>query len=378
MPPPENPCVLFFIRSLETGGAERQLVVLANRLADLGWDISIVTYYSGGELEALVSPQIKMYDLGKTSRWHLLGPIARYFLLLRRIRPQVVHAYMDSANLLAALIRPLSHKHSVIWGIRTSDMRDGPRDLLQKLLFELEIRMSTAADLIILNSRTGLEFATSHGMDECRCITIRNGIDTEKFRPDPIAGQTLRRKLRIGANIPVVSIVARLHESKGHEVLLKAFAALLDKSVHLIVAGSGTIQMLQKLKTTARRLGISSRVHFLGNVTDIMAVYNASDVNVLASTYGEGTPNAPAEAMACGTPNVVVDLGDAAFVVGDKGRVVPANDIPAMTAAITDLLSQIENDPELGVQARTRIVEELSISKLVTDTRQAIEAVLDT
>ncbi|WP_353560059.1 glycosyltransferase [Pyruvatibacter sp. HU-CL02332] len=372
-----KPNLMFLIRSLETGGAERQLVALANGLADTGWAISVVTYYPGGDLEGTLSPRIARHDLGKTSRWHLIGPLLTYLSLIRRIRPQAVHSYMDSANLLAAALRLFAKPHKLIWGIRTSDMRDGHQDALQKLLFRLETRLSRSADLIIANSQTGLAFAQSQGLSTSNGIAIRNGINTEKFSRNEQAGTALRNSLGIPAVAPVISIVARLDPVKGHGVLLEAFSILEDKHTHLIIAGGGPDTLRTGLEEQAASLGITDRVHFLGNVTDTQAVYSASDIAVLSSLYGEGTPNAPAEAMACGTPCVVTELGDGPFVVGDTGETAPPGDAQALSTAIGHLLHRVRSEPDLRHRARTRIEEELSVSKLIADTEAALERALE-
>lgn len=373
----KKPNLMFLIRSLETGGAERQLVALANGLADNGWTISVVTYYPGGDLEETLSPKIGRHDLGKTSRWHLIGPLRTYLSLIRRIRPQAVHSYMDSANLMAAALRLFTRPHKLIWGIRTSDMRDGHQDALQKLLFRLETRLSRSADLIIANSQTGLAFAQSQGLSTSNGIAIRNGINTDRFSRDEQAGTALRTRLCIPTDAPVISIVARLDPVKGHGVLLDAFATLNDPKAHLIIAGGGPDALRSSLETQATTLGLTDRVHFLGNVSDTQAVYSASDIAVLSSLYGEGTPNAPAEAMACGTPCVVTELGDGPFVVGDTGETAPPGDAQALSSALGRLLGRVKSEPDLRHRTRARIEEELSVSKLITDTQAAIESTLD-
>ncbi|MEO0961776.1 MAG: glycosyltransferase, partial [Pseudomonadota bacterium] len=254
---------------------------------------------------------------------------------------------------------------------------DGHQDALQKLLFRLETRLSRSADLIIANSQTGLAFAQSQGLSTANGIAIRNGINTDKFSRYEEAGAALRTHLGIAADAPTVSIVARLDPVKGHGVLLEAFAALENTHTQLIIAGGGPDVLRASLEEQTASLGITDRVHFLGNVTDTQAVYSASDIAVLSSLYGEGTPNAPAEAMACGTPCVVTELGDGPFVVGETGETAPPGDAQALSTAIAHLLNRVTSEPDLRDRARTRIEEQLSVSKLITDTQAAIESTLE-
>ncbi len=99
------------------------------------------------------------------------------------------------------------------------------------------------------------------------------------------------------------------------------------------------------------------------------AIYNSLDIAVL-SPYGEGLPNVVCDAMACGVPCVVTDVGDAAYVVGETGMVVPPLDPDALAEGMRKLL---ESDlTTLGLKARQRIVENVSLEQLVERTEKAL------
>jgi glycosyltransferase involved in cell wall biosynthesis len=111
-------------------------------------------------------------------------------------------------------------------------------------------------------------------------------------------------------------------------------------------------------------------VQLLGQINDIPHIMNALDLHVLPSAYGEAFPNVVAEAMACGTPCVVTDVGDAAYIVGETGWVVPPRDANALAEAIVAALEEI-NDVDRSKQrsrhARSRIEEHFSIERMVGD-----------
>jgi glycosyltransferase involved in cell wall biosynthesis len=91
---------------------------------------------------------------------------------------------------------------------------------------------------------------------------------------------------------------------------------------------------------------------------------SAADIVVLSSAWGEGFPNVVGEAMACGTPCVVTDVGDSAWVVGECGRIVPPRDADALSKTIVAVLLDDGLRKELGYKARQRIQDLFSIEKV--------------
>lgn len=103
------------------------------------------------------------------------------------------------------------------------------------------------------------------------------------------------------------------------------------------------------------------------------AVYSALDIASSSSFFGEGFSNTIAEAMACGVPCVVTDVGDSAPIVGDTGSVIPPGDHSALAAAIRRLINlSAEERKARGEACRTRIVSEFGIDKLIQRTEQAL------
>ena len=100
---------------------------------------------------------------------------------------------------------------------------------------------------------------------------------------------------------------------------------------------------------------------------------NTLDVHVLSSAFGEAFPNVLAEAMACGTPCVTTDVGDAALIVGETGWVVPPRDSRALTEALVDALTQRQNEDSWQARklaCRERIATHFTLDAMISGYRK--------
>lgn len=141
------------------------------------------------------------------------------------------------------------------------------------------------------------------GADASKLNTLRNGVDLERFQPEP--REAARARLGLDEKGTYLLSVGHLIERKGHHIAIEALPSL--PGVTLLVAGSGPEQAA--LKALASRLGVSERVHWAGIVpqTDLKWWYSAADALALCSSR-EGWANVLLEAMACGTPVVATNI----------------------------------------------------------------------
>lgn len=366
-------------RSLDYGGAERQIVALARGLHERGHRVVVAVLYSGGPLEHdLQAAGVPVQSFAKRGRWDVIGFLLRLIRFLRRERPQIVHGYLEFQNVLATLTQPI-HRGRVVWGVRASDRPMARYDWLVQVVNRFERVASRFPDLIVSNSHAGRAHVLSLGFPANRVIVIPNGIDTDRFRPDPVAGRRLRDELGISHSDAVVGLVGRFDPMKDHPSFLTAAAQLAAQraEVRFLSVGAGPAETAAALAARAERLGVASRVIWAGPRGDMPAVFNALDVAVSASSSGEGFPNVVGEAMACGVPCVVTDVGDSARVVGDRGEVVPPRDPIALAAGIDRLLTRAQQNDLDPVAIRMRIVEEFSVRSLVEQTEAVLTSVIE-
>lgn len=354
-----------------------QVTTLANGLARSGHAVSLIVFYPNGQLRDRVSPDVRVRSLEKRGRWDVLGFMRRLFRVLDEEQPDVLYAFLPVANLLACLTRLGSIKPKLAWGVRASDINLAHYDRLSGLTYWLERRFSRRPDLIIANSEAGRRYAVSRGFpDNNRFIVIPNGIDIDHYRPDARLRGAVRAQWGISAVETLVGIVARLDPMKDYQSFLEAAAILARREAKLrfVSVGAGPADYAAALQEQARRLGLEERITWAGPRGDLPAVYNALDLLVSSSAFGEGFSNVLGEAMACGVPCVATDVGDAREILGDNYAVVPPRNPDVLAAAIVALLKRLPTErTSLSARVRQRIADNFSVETLVHRTELALE-----
>lgn len=373
--------LLFVIRALSCGGAERQLIELVRAMDKNRFEITVATFYDTGKLgdDARTIPGIRVVSLRKKGRWDLAPFLYRYAKLVREIRPDVVHGYMGTSNELALLARLLTGARAV-WGIRGSGANQSAyHDWVRHVGQWSERKLSRFADCIIVNSEAGRDDHLRDGYEGSRMTVISNGIDTERFTPDPDAGLEVRREWGLSPGTPVIGLVARVDPMKGHSVFLKAAALIASRrpGVRFVCIGDGSREYRERLVALSDELGLQERLEWHPARRNIEAVYNALTVVTSSSTFGEGFSNVIGEAMACGRPVVATDVGDAARIGGGLALIVPRGNPEKLANAWEQLLDEpVEVSLTRTAMGRERITTEYGMARLAERTQAALLEIL--
>jgi len=375
--PAEPLRVLFLTRSLDYGGCERQLVVLAKALRSCQYSFAVSTFYSGGSLrKELATADVVTISLDKSSRWDVLGFVLRLIQLLYRVRPQILHTYLGTANILGALVQPLFPSMKVVWGVRSSNMDLARYGWVDRMLYQIERSLAKAVDLIVSNSEAGARYAVMQGFPAEKVVVVPNGIDTQRFVPNRAIGMPMRKAWAISEEVTLIGLIGRLDPMKGHPLFLESAALLIKEwpEVHFLCVGDGPADYCRYLRETAGRFGITDRVHWVESVRQVEQVYCACDIVTSCSIYGEGFSNVIGEAMACGVPCVATDVGDAKEIVGMSGVIVPPGQPQELCDAWGRLLGMERSQRDsMATAARARIVDRYSVDKLLTTTVELFE-----
>lgn len=276
------------------------------------------------------------------------GPLAmiRLWQLIRKSRPDVVQSWMYHSNLLAGVVAKAAGARSICWNIRRRGFDSSAVGRSTKFVARLGGWMSYfIPDYVIYCAESAASWHIAFGYDKRNAYVIHNGVDTDNFSINPSSGSAFRKKLNIEEKSIVVGSVARFDPDKDHATLLIAIKRALRSFPELkcLLIGRGA-DPTGRLADFAASLGISDHVLMLGHRTDLPAIMNSLDLHVTSSVT-EGFPNVIAEAMACGTPCVSTDVGDARLVIGKHGWMVPIKSPNALGDAIVEAIS-LRGTPE--------------------------------
>jgi glycosyltransferase involved in cell wall biosynthesis len=363
--------IVYVLTSLGVGGAERQVVALAERMAARGHAVSLLVLRPQLSEEWPTTVDCLYLDMRKTPVSLIVG-LARGHRFLRGFNPEIVHSHVFPANMAARLLRlcgatpPLiSTVHNVYEG---SSLRMWAYRLTDPLC-----RWTTAVSQAAADRYMRLKAVPAH-----KCSVLTNGIDTTEFAPNIERRVHMREEL--GAGDAFMWLTAgRLVAAKDYPNLLHAFAQVraVAPEVQLWIAGEAAGPDSVTVQGLAAELKLEGSVLWLGLRRDMPALLDAADGFVLGSAW-EGMPLVVGEAMAMEKPVVATDVGGVRELVGDAGTIVPHKKPDVLAQAMLDTM---HNTPEarrsLGRSARERIESQFSMGAKADEWETLYQHVLE-
>ncbi|WP_022705490.1 glycosyltransferase family 4 protein [Pseudorhodobacter ferrugineus] len=361
--------VLHIITGLHDGGAEAVLFRLCTQ--DQAYQHHVASLRDAGKYGPLLEAQgVRVTCLSMPRGRVTVSGLWRLWCLIRKERPAVIQTWMYHADLVGGVIARLAGHRNIVWGIRHTTLVPGQSPRTTIWVAKVCARLSRIVPRrIVCCAEKAREVHAKLGYDRDRMQVIPNGYDLSVFQPNPSAGQQVRHALSLDKAEDVIGFVARYDPQKDHDNLLRALAILNGQGIcpQCLLVGTGLVARNTILVERISELGLQDLVHLIGCRNDVPALMNALDLHVMSSAFGEAFPNVLAEAMACGTPCVSTDVGDAAEIVGPTGRIVPPRNPEALAKAIRTMLAE-KVGPDWTVRredARRRVSERYSLSQMV-------------
>jgi glycosyltransferase involved in cell wall biosynthesis len=362
--------VMHVITTLGPAGAETMLCRIARAMDRSRFEnevVSLTDILDLAERMEGIGVRVRTLDMKKSVPNPV--PVMRLAQWIRESKPDVIHTWMYHANLVGALAARLAGGVPVVWGIHHSTL-DPRVDKRRTVLISRTCAFLSRklAARIVCCSEASLRIHKKLAYAAEKLEVIPNGFDLEKIKPDPAARGSVREELGLPADTLLVGMAARFHPQKDHRNFVRAAALLCRQvpKVHFLLCGFGVTWQNSKLAKWIDEAGIRDSCHLLGVRGDMARLFAGMDIATTASLSGEAFPLVVGEAMACGTPCVVTDVGDSAMIVGDTGIVVAPGNPGALANAWRQL---IDAGPEvrlrLGMAARQRVQQHFALPVIV-------------
>jgi glycosyltransferase involved in cell wall biosynthesis len=337
--------------SMGMGGADQQILILAQSMRARGHEVRIVALAPLGPMGLEAQREgipTESMEMGRN-----LGVVPRVFRLaamIRAWRPDVLHSHMVHANLLARLLRLVTPIPALVSTIHS--INDGGR--LRMTAYRLTSRL---VDRFTIISRLAAERYIAIGaVPADRLEVVPNAVDTIRFRRLPRARGELRRELGLSDEFVWVA-VGRFEEAKDYPTMIAAFARLAERrpTSRLLLVGKGSLR--EEVERQIQAGGLQERIRFLGVRRDVPEILSAADGYLLSSAW-EGMPVVLLEAAAVGLPIVATRVGGVSEVVEDgvTGLLAPPRDPEALAEAMARIEALAPDDrTRMGAAGRALV-----------------------
>lgn len=330
--------------------------------------------------------ELTLHSLGNSPSRLSLKSMIQIYRIIKRSNADCIQTWMYHADLVGSIIAFIAGERNIVWSVHNSILKPESGITTNIVFQSLRVLSRFVPKTIIFCSKNAMEYHIEQGYPDQKSIFVPNGYDSRNYRAltrqDALANLETRitipegtlNNLKANSEKTVIRIamIARWAPQKDHQNLFRAIKFIDSANTltaDVFLAGSGMDLDNRELLSTIDTLQIRERVSIFGVCENVAALLSLMDILVLPSAFGEAFPNVVAEAMLCGVPCVVTDIGDASWMVGNTGLTVPPGDPIALAKAILRMASAKKDAKywkELKQQCRKRAVDCFSIDDMTS------------
>lgn len=370
--------ICHIITRLIVGGAQENTILTCRGLAEHGHRVTLIAGVETGpegslwpEARAIGCELVKVGALRRSVRpladWSAVRELTR---LLARLRPDVVHTHSSKAGILGRMAAARAGVPVIVHTIHGMSYNRTQPSAMRLLYRTLERRAASHTTAFVSVADAMTDQAVAGGIaPRDRFVTIRSGMETADFAPNPELRAHHRKRWGVGDDEIVVGTVARLFKHKGYEEILAAMprAVASEPRLKFVWIGGGSKRASYERRLEA--IGLRDRVHMTGLISpkEIAGHLNGFDILLHASRW-EGLPRAVVQALLTEIPVVSFDNDGAPDVVipDETGLLVPLGDIDGLTDAVLALAADPAARLNFGQSGRRRCLDAFDWRGMVT------------
>lgn len=334
--------ILHIITGLSTGGAETMLYKLVKESNNRPEEHVVVSMMDEGTRGDGIKLYATLYCLNLKQGRFSFKAFWNLIKIIKKEQPDIIQGWMYHANLIASLANVFCRK-VLFWNVRQSLTNLDNEKTLTKIVINLSKIISRySPNRIVYNSYTSLNQHKAIGFESDKSFVLVNGFDLTIFSAASENDKLqVREKLGIPHGSLVFGHVARFHPMKNHIGFVEAISSLMEiyPHIYVVMVGLGVNKENHELMRVINEKANHDRFILEGERNDLHKIFHSFDFLVSPSLWGEAFPNVIGEAMACGIPCVVSDVGDSAQIVGETGFIFNPNDPLLLRNSLNDAIS---------------------------------------
>ena len=363
--------IVYVLTSLGMGGAERQVLGVADRMAARGHTVALLILRQRLAEQWPTALEVVHLEM-RRNPYSVLAGLLRGRRFLASFRPDLLHSHSFHANFVARLLKVLVPRTLVISTVH--NIYEGGR--MRMLAYRLTDGLSVCTTAV--SAAVAQRFVDEKAVPQKKSVVLVNGIDCLEFAPSAERRMQMRARMEVSGEF-VWLAAGRVVAAKDYPNLLRALAMVRAprRDARLWIAGDAAEADAAATRSMTAAMGLQGAVRWLGLRRDMPALLDGADGFVLASAW-EGMPLALGEAMAMEKPVVATDVGGVREMVGETGLIVQAKDPDALAEAMIALMQKTTDDRYMiGRAARARIQSNFSMDAKADEWEALYGAVLE-
>jgi len=339
--------ILHIITGLGDGGAEGVLSRLCLNSANFKHEVISLTD-EGKYGPTLRSAGINVRCLHLSYSFKFFIDFIKMIYWIRQTSPDVVQTWMYHADFVGGLAARIAGIKSILWNVRMTSFLPIHGKARTKVLIKIcAISSRFIPKKIIYCANSALKYHLENGYCDKKSLVIYNGFDLNLFKYTKKDKISIINGIHIKSKYFLLGMVARFDVLKDHNNLFHALSMTRSQGIQFkcLLVGNNMDYNNDKIVQLIKQYNLEDCIILIGPYSNIAKIMNCIDLHILSSS-SEGFPNVIAESMACGTPCISTDVGDAKIIINDEAMCCSANDPESLSSLIIDCYYEWKNSPK--------------------------------